>query len=166
MTEKPRNLIRAAEISRMQEIEAHHPLNPDSEFFVRSLSALAGLERIGVHLYRLPPGKEPAEYHSHHYEEEFFYILSGRGRAIIDGDEHPVGPGDFMAFRAPSVAHTLRNDSGEDLVYLVGGERREFEIGEFPRLNKMVIRDRGRVHFLSCDHLEEFKVKIGKGDEP
>ncbi len=68
------------------------------------------------------------------------FMLSGRGVAEIDGGEHEVGPGDFMGFPTPSVAHHLRNDSDDDLVYLVGGERKEMEIAEFPRLGKVVIR--------------------------
>lgn len=156
MSDTSRNLIGAEEIAALPEIEGHHRLNPESEFYFRSLSALAGLQRIAVHLYRLPPGREPAEYHSHRYEEEFFYILSGRGRAIIDGKEHEVGAGDFIAFPTPSVAHTFRNDSDGDLLYLAGGERREFEIGEFPRRGKLVIRDRGRAYIVSRDNFEDF----------
>ena len=41
-----------------------------------------------------------------------------------------------MGFPTPSVAHHLRNPFNEDLVYLMGGERREMEIADFPRLKK------------------------------
>jgi uncharacterized cupin superfamily protein len=42
-------------------------------------------------------------------EEEWLYILSGRGVAQIDGKEYEVWPGDFMGFATPSVAHLLKN---------------------------------------------------------
>ncbi|MGH9891065.1 MAG: cupin domain-containing protein [bacterium] len=57
----------------------------------------------------VPGGKESFTYHSHHREEEWIYILSGQAIAEIDGAEYEVGPGDFMAFPTPSVAHHLRN---------------------------------------------------------
>ena len=44
-------------------------------------------------------------------------------------------------FPAPSVAHHLRNPFADDLVYLMGGESRRFEIADFPRIRKRMIRD-------------------------
>jgi len=55
-------------------------------------------------------------------EEEWVYILSGRGLADIDGQQYEVGPGDFMGFPSPGIAHLLRNPFEEELVYLMGGE--------------------------------------------
>jgi uncharacterized cupin superfamily protein len=129
-------LLRASEIPKLREYEAHHPLNPHSHIFIRTLSGELGLQRVGVHIARLPPGKEANEYHTHRYEEEFYYILSGRGVALVDGAEHEVGPGDFLAFPSPSVPHLLRNPFETELVYLVGGERKEFEFADFPRHSK------------------------------
>jgi len=37
----------------------------------------------------------------------------------------------------------LRNPFQADLVYLMGGESREVEIGEYPRLGKRAIFERG-----------------------
>jgi uncharacterized cupin superfamily protein len=68
------------------------------------------------------------------------YILAGRGIAEIDGAEYEVGPGDFMGFPAPSVAHHLRNPFAEELVYLTGGESRAVEVAEFPRLGLRMAR--------------------------
>ena len=90
---------------RKPESAFSHPLNPNSEMHWVPLSDAAGLERTGVHLVRVPPGKESAIYHSHTAEEEWIYILSGHGTAEIGDDEHPVGPGDFMGFPTPSVGH-------------------------------------------------------------
>ena len=139
MSQEPRVLIRAAEVASLPEFPFRHPLNPGSEIHLRSLSALAGLARIGLNLGRVPPGKESFAYHYHHYEEEFVYILSGRGVAEIGDETYEVGPGDVMLFTAPSVGHHLRNPFDADLVYLMGGENREFEIGEFPRAKKRAI---------------------------
>ncbi len=147
-------LIRAS--ARPPEQTGAHPLNPRSEMHGYSLSDAAGMRRVGVHLIRLPPGKESCVYHSHAAEEEFFFIVSGRGVAEIDGEEHEVGPGDFMGFAAPQVAHHLKNPFDEELVYLVGGERKELEVAEFPQLGKHVIRLRGKALIVDSDALKPF----------
>jgi uncharacterized cupin superfamily protein len=48
-----------------------------------------------------------------------------------------------MAFPTPLVAHHMRNPFTEDLVYLFGGENLEYEIADFPKLGKRMLR-RGR----------------------
>jgi uncharacterized cupin superfamily protein len=152
---EPRPLVRAAE--RGPEQTFSHPFNPSSLIRGVSLSQMAGLERLGIHLIHVPPGKESLVYHSHQGEEEFLYILSGRGMAEIDGHEHEVGPGDFMGFRTPSVAHHLRNPFGEELVYLMGGERRPVEIADFPRHGKRMVRSGARVSIHSIESAEPFE---------
>ena len=66
--------------------------------------------------------------------------LCGYFMAEIDGQDHEVGPGDFMGFPTPSVAHHLRNPFDEALVYLMGGESREFEVADYPKLGKRAVR--------------------------
>src|SRR5262249_34075901 len=99
-----------------------------------------GLSRVGVNLLRIPPGKESFIFHSHRGEEEFIYILSGRGIAEIGEETFEVGAGDFMGFPTPSVGHHLKNPFSEELVYLSGGERHEMEIADFPRIGKRMVR--------------------------
>ena len=139
MKESP-YLLRAAEIQASTQ-SSSHPWNPHSEIHGTMLARTLGLTRTGVSLARIPSGKESFVYHSHRYEEEWIYILSGNGMAEIDGNEYEVAAGDFMAFPTPSVAHHLRNPFADDLVYLMGGESRQFEIAEFPRMRKRMIRD-------------------------
>ena len=133
---KPHPLLKANAIAQLQQQILSHPLNPNSEIRGVSLSEQAGMQRIGFHLVHIPPGKESFIYHSHQFEEEFIYILAGRGIAEINDEEYEVGAGDFLGFPTPSVAHHLCNPFNEDLVYLMGGERREMEIADFPRLKK------------------------------
>ena len=135
-----------------------HPWNPASEMTGYQLAKSTGLRRTGVNLARIPPGKESFAYHNHHFEEEFLYILVGRGMADIDGREIEVGPGDFLGFPAPSVAHHLRNPFDQDLVYMMGGERREFEIADFPRNHKRLIRNREKAWFVDVGDLDEFEL--------
>lgn len=149
-------LVRAADRTRATEQSQQHPLNPNSQIHGHSLSELVGLRRIGVHLLRIPPGKESFVYHSHQLEEEWMYVLSGRGIAEVGDAQHEVGPGDFLGFPTPSVGHHLRNPFSEDLVYLSGGERREMEVADFPRHNKRMIRVGHQVTLAPLDKLETF----------
>jgi uncharacterized cupin superfamily protein len=100
---------------------------------------VAGLSRVVLSLARVPPGKESFVYHSHERDEEFLFILSGKGRAEIGEEVFEVGPGDFMGFTAPGVAHHLVNPYEEDLVYLMGGERSGLDVGYYPKLKRRAI---------------------------
>jgi uncharacterized cupin superfamily protein len=133
------NIVRAADIAAHAQ-EFSHPWNPNSEMHGTQLARSVGLKRTGVNFIRVPAGKESYVYHSHQYEEEWIYVLAGRAIALIDDAEYEIGAGDFIGFPAPSVAHLMRNPGPGDLVYLSGGENREFEVAEFPRLGKRMVR--------------------------
>ena len=133
------NLIRASELSGQEE-SFSHPWNPNSLIRGHHLSALTGLRRTGVSVITIAPGKESFVYHAHHREEEWMYVLSGRGIAEIDGKDYEVGPGDFMGFPTPSVAHHLRNPFEADLVYLMGGESLDAEVADYPKLGCRMVR--------------------------
>ncbi|HEX7671256.1 MAG TPA: cupin domain-containing protein, partial [Polyangiaceae bacterium] len=128
---KQKALWKAGEI-RDQAHAYQQRLNPTSSFLGTGLSRLAGMERTNVSLARIPPGKDSFAYHAHLLDEEWCYIVSGRGVAEIDGAEHEVGPGDFMGFAAPQVPHLLENRGTEDLVYLMGGESHPVDVVEYP----------------------------------
>jgi uncharacterized cupin superfamily protein len=131
-----------------------HPLNEHSEVYLRALSRRTGLQRLGVSHARVPPGKESFIYHNHSSEEEFVYVLAGRGIAEIDGEDYEVGAGDFMAFPTPSVAHHLRNPFDEDLVYLTGGESHQLEVADFPKLRKRLYRNGDRIDLVDHDNID------------
>lgn len=133
-------LLRAADMAARARPYSH-PWNKNSAVSTTFLGRALGLTRTGVNLARIAPGKESFLPHAHHREEEWIYILSGRGVAEIDGVDHDVGPGDFMAFPAPSVVHHLRNaSSDDDLVYLMGGENLDFEVEDFPTVGKRMLK--------------------------
>jgi uncharacterized cupin superfamily protein len=137
--EEKRFLVKADEVAENAD-GFSHPWNPNSEIIGTRLSTLVGLSRTGVSLIRIPTGKESFVYHSHQREEEWIYVISGRGGAEIDDEEFEVAAGGFMGFPAPSVGHHLRNPYDEDLIYLMGGENLDVEISDFPRLGKRMLR--------------------------
>jgi uncharacterized cupin superfamily protein len=138
------NIVRAADIAAHAQ-EFSHPWNPQSLMRGTQLARSVGLKRTGVNFMRVPAGKEAFVYHSHQFEEEWIYVLSGQAVALIDDTEYEVNAGDFIGFPAPSVAHLMRNPGPEDLVYLSGGENREFDVADFPQLGKRMVRDGQKV---------------------
>jgi uncharacterized cupin superfamily protein len=134
-----RPLLQAADVAAMGEVVIRHPLNPNSEVHLRPLGETTGMQRVRLSLARIPPGKESFAHHAHEADEEWVYILSGRGRAQIGEDTVEIGPGDVMGFPTPSLPHHLTNPYDEDLVYLMGGERSRVEVGTFPEAGKRII---------------------------
>ena len=153
--EEKRFLVKADEVAE-QAGGFSHPWNPNSELIGTRLSTLVGLSRIGVSLVRIPAGEESFVYHSHQREEEWIYVISGRGVAEIDDEEFEVAAGDFMGFPTPSVAHHLRNPHDDDLVYLVGGENLDVEVADFPRLGKRMLRCRQDVEIYDTFDAQSF----------
>ncbi len=154
MADEAKLVLKAEAIEKMEPFRFQHPLNANSEVLMRPISSVVGLERVGVTLTRVPAGRESFVYHSHRHEEEWIYVLSGRGIAEVGDQEIEVSGGDFMGFPTPSVGHNLRNPYDEDLVYLMGGERRQCEVAIFPRHNKRLIRDGDSSHIVDDSALE------------
>ena len=146
-------LLRAADIADRQST-FNHPWNSKSEITGTHASRLAGLKRTSVSLVRIAPGKESFAYHLHHREEEWIYVLAGRGVAQIDGRDYEMRPGDFVGFPAPSVAHKMTNPFEDELVYLMGGESLDHEVADFPALGKRMLR--------MGDKLEIYDLADGK----
>ncbi len=149
------NIVRAADIARHAQ-QFSHPWNPNSEMLGTQLARSVGLKRTGVNFIRVPAGRESYVYHSHHYEEEWIYVLSGRAITLIDDVEYEVGAGDFIGFPAPSVPHLMKNPGPDDLVYLSGGENREFDVAEFPGLGKRMIRRGNQVEIYDVADAQSF----------
>jgi uncharacterized cupin superfamily protein len=142
MSDPARVLVRAGE--RGEEQSMRHPYNPSSEIHGFTLSRLAGLARVAVNLARVPPGKESFERHVHYREEEWMYVLAGRGVVELDEREVEIGPGDFLGFPPGGPSHQVRNTGAEDLVYLAGGEVLDVDVADFPRLGRRMVGFAGR----------------------
>lgn len=148
-------LVTAAEIAAVEEVRFVHQFNERAIRNTKSLGDLVGLTEIGVHLVRVEPGDETTQYHNHDNTDEFIYILSGRGLAVIDDEEFEVGPGDFMGFVKGGAYHGMRNTGDEDLVYLVGGNRKPIDVVNYPHINRRMYRIHGRREFVDLDDVEE-----------
>ncbi|AWC24662.1 hypothetical protein CO731_04151 [Aminobacter sp. MSH1] len=118
---------RPAEIAHWTEVE-----RPDGETFsgtdeLRGLGApLAthfGLQRLGIHHVRLPPGRRTSFPHAESLEEEFVHVLEGEPDVWLDGLLHRLKPGDSVGFPAGTgLAHSFLNNTDAEVRLLVVGE--------------------------------------------
>lgn len=165
----PKQVVRAAAADNATCVK--HPKNERSEIWMTRLSDQAGLTRVGVNLGRIPPGRESFVPHHHSHHEEWVYVVSGHGIALIGDLRVPIGPGDFLGFPCDRTAHHLINDGNADLVVLQGGERGGGDIGTFPTLDAVGFDDieHGQMVYVSNDGLERipFSAWVASGtDEP
>jgi len=70
-----------------------------------------------VHRDVLPPGASIGS-HDHADDEEYYIFTKGNGVMVLDGNDHQVEAGELTAV-FPGGSHGLRNDSDEDLHFLV-----------------------------------------------
>lgn len=66
------------------------------------------------------PRGEVAGAHTHADMHELFLCRSGEGRRVVDGADHALAPGTFVAYR-PGESHEIRNTGPAPLVVLVVG---------------------------------------------
>ena len=92
--------------------------------FDASLGRKLGLTRIGIHHVRLPPGRRTSYPHAESAEEEFVFVVEGHPDVWIDGELHPLSPGDSVGFPAGTgICHTFLNNSRDEVRLIVVGEK-------------------------------------------
>ena len=153
MTDDP-HIVRTAGLDWSQVWRGRHPFNPASEMQLNSLSGQTGMKRVGVHLMRIPAGKESFIPHAHAVQEEFVFILDGVGQVVLDGVGHPIGPGDFVGFPTDGVVHSLKATGPGDLIYLTGGESGPVEVAEMPSIGKTAVFRDGHMTLYDRDGAE------------
>ncbi len=94
---------------------------------VRAVSEAVGLTRMGVWLRAIEPGLAGTYRHFHTVEEEWVYLLSGRGLVRIGPLTLPVRAGHFVAFPPGPRPHHFLSSEDDPIVLLEGGERRSDE---------------------------------------
>lgn len=154
----PHPLLRAADIEMLDENVYVHQFNPKAIRHTKSLGDIVGLSQLGIHLVRVAPGDESTQHHLHLIEEEFIYILSGRGIAAIGDAQYEVGPGDFMGFVAGYLPHSMSNPFEDDLVYLAGGNRSEVDICSYPRIKLKQYRVKNQREAVHWDDINPIEI--------
>jgi uncharacterized cupin superfamily protein len=83
-----------------------------------------GIQRLGIHHERLPPGRRTSFPHAESAEDEFVYVLEGEPDAWLDGRLYRLRPGDAVGFPAGTgISHSFLNNTDAEVRLLVVGER-------------------------------------------
>ena len=136
--------LSAKQVAAMQPIRRVHQLNAAAIREDKSLGDETGLKNIGIHLITIAAGDKSTEFHSHKYEDEAIYVLSGHGTEVIGNETHKIGPGDFIGLPAGGPAHETINDGSEPLVCLVIGQRLPQDVVDYPHKGKRLYRNSGQ----------------------
>jgi uncharacterized cupin superfamily protein len=136
--------LSAEAIVKLEGVRRVHQLNPAAIRIDKSIGDEVGLKNIGIHLITIAVGDKSTELHSHKYEEEAIYVLSGHGTEVMGDTSQKIGPGDFIGFPAGGAAHETVNNGTEPLVCLVIGQRLAQDVVDYPRKGKRLYRNSGQ----------------------
>jgi uncharacterized cupin superfamily protein len=97
---------------------------------------------LGASLYELGPGNSVA-YHFHHGSEELLIVLRGRPTLRTPEGERQLAEGEVVHFSVgPDGAHGVRNDTDDEVRYIVAGIRVSPEVAEYPDIGKITAQAR------------------------
>lgn len=119
---RPSFIVSTADVP--EEAPGQYPHSDEPLSSGRPLGSAAGLQRMGVHIERLPPGRRTSWPHAEGDEEEFVYVVEGEADVWVDGHLHHVKAGDFVGFVAGTgISHTVINNGDKDALLFVCGEK-------------------------------------------
>ncbi len=147
--------LSAHAIATMEGVRRVHTLNPAAIRTDKSLGDEVGLKNIGIHLIMIAPGDKSTEFHSHKYEDEAIYVLSGHGTEVMGETTQKIGPGDLLGFPGGGVAHETINDGNEPLVCLVIGQRLVQDVVDYPRAGKRLYRNSGQRDMVDYQNIQK-----------
>lgn len=85
-------------------------VQPQARSELHDLLSLTGAE---ISVNQLPAGAAVPFVHSHRNNEEIYLILSGKGRAVIDGETVELSAGDWLRISPPAKRQfSAGEDSG------------------------------------------------------
>lgn len=90
----------------------------------------AHFDDLGVGLYWLEP-KRPMSLYHHEAGQEDFLVLAGECTLIVDGQERPLGPWDFVHC-PPRTAHTIVAAADKPALVFAVGARKEKGSARYP----------------------------------
>lgn len=113
----------------------------------KELGKSVGSQKIYINLDSVPPKGFSTKYHSHSQQEEFFYILSGKGKLRLNDAETEVKPGDFLSKPAgKNISHTFYNSGDEPLLILDIGTNEQEDTCYYPDEDIYLHKSNGKDH--------------------
>ena len=101
-----------------------------------------GARQLGYNLTVLPPGRTQCPFHSHHAQEEMFFILEGEGELRFGGERYRIRANDVIACPTggAEVAHQITNTGTTTMRYLALSTVEHVEACEYPDSGKVLVR--------------------------
>lgn len=126
---------------------ALQPHGPALERFSSRMGVVGGrigAQKLGYNITAVPAGKRAFPLHSHHANEEMFFILQGSGELRVGDERYTLRVGDFIASPAggPDSAHQIINTGHEELRYLAVSTMVYPEVVEYPDSAKIALVSR------------------------
>lgn len=152
--DNPQNyILTKSDIDAIPESKHVHQFNDKAIRHTVSLSDIVGLNKFGLHLVSVEPGDETTQHHYHEESDEFIYVLSGELSLRYGDESYTLTTGDFVGFPAHGAAHSMRNDSAADAVYLMGGNRPPIDIVNYPDIERKMYTIHGKKEFVNLQDL-------------
>ena len=127
-------------VVNIDELALEHQTHGD-KFETRSarVGSRLGAKDLGYSYDVLPPGKTGCPFHSHHAEEEMFFIVSGSGLLRYGQETRKIRAGDFICCPTggAETAHQIVNDSSEPLAFVSVSTMMPAEVCEYPDSGKI-----------------------------
>ncbi len=103
------------------------------------IGPLLGAKDLGISYDVVQAGKISCPFHSHHAEEEMFFIVQGQGTLRYGNERRKIRAGDFIACPTggPETAHQIINDSDAPLAYISVSTKMPAEVCEYPDSGKI-----------------------------
>jgi uncharacterized cupin superfamily protein len=116
---------------------------------------LAERHPFDLEITRIPPGKIAYPYHMHSAQWELYHVVAGRGKVRHEDGLTAIEAGDAFIF-GPRKAHTLINESEEDLIVYVIADNPIGECGYYPDSKKWIVRmpERRLIRSEGLDYLD------------
>lgn len=103
-----------------------------------AIGSRIGAKGLGYNLTVVQPGKKAFPFHSHHGNEEMYFIIAGRGEVRLGEARYPIRAGDVIACPAggPETAHQVINNSDAELKYLIVSTKNSPDVADYPDSDK------------------------------
>jgi len=87
--------------------------HPAASAYDKGVGEALGIHAFGIYQVELPPGAETVRHdHLDDGAEDVYAVVHGTGTIMIDGEQLPVRPGQFIAVTPDSARYLRAGDGG------------------------------------------------------
>jgi quercetin dioxygenase-like cupin family protein len=87
--------------------------HPDASPYDKGIGEALGVGAFGLYQVELPPGcRTVAHDHTADRAEDVHAVLRGNGIVVVDEEEVPLGPGEFIAVQPQAVRYVVAGSDG------------------------------------------------------